>query len=70
MSYVKLSNMCNSITSALTSNQKFIMPDSLVYCKCCTKMTLYPGHEQHCCPELKVKNKLVQQTTCKSCGIK
>jgi hypothetical protein len=69
MSYSKLGNSCSSLTNALTSNQKFILPYAPVYCKCCSKMTLYPGREPNCCKDLnKIPLINVTKNTCKSCS--
>ena len=41
--YAKLGNQCQSQTSALTSNAKYIMPLSSVYYRRETPMMKYPG---------------------------
>ncbi len=67
-SYITLSQSCCPVTPALTSNQKFLMPWSQIYCKCCTPMTRYPGRDLHCCPDPIVKNPVsIPRNKCKSC---
>ena len=44
MSYAIRGNSCNCVTSALTSNAKYIPPLSKVYYDRWTDMWLYPGH--------------------------
>ena len=69
MSYIIFNNLCYNNTPALTSNQKFILPDNPVYCECCVKMTRYPGKELKCCSDPLIKNPvMIQKNNCKSCS--
>ncbi len=43
--YMKFSEKCFPITPALTSNQKFILPNNKIYCDCLNPMIIYPGNE-------------------------
>lgn len=45
--YAKLGNQCQSQTSALTSNAKYIMPLSSVYYRRITPMMRYPGEQDY-----------------------
>jgi hypothetical protein len=47
MSYRKLCNSCSPITTALTSNEKYMIDDG-IYCNVCTKMMKYPGVDVKC----------------------
>ena len=45
--YAKLGNQCQSQTSALTSNAKYLMPLSSVYYRRITPMMRYPGEQDY-----------------------
>lgn len=42
-SYARRGTTCNSITPALTSNRKFLQPNSQVYSQVLTQTLRYPG---------------------------
>lgn len=47
MSYATLGTSCLPITCALTSNEKFLLPNNPDYSKPYTNMFEYPGHNDH-----------------------
>jgi hypothetical protein len=61
MTYITLKNFNCSISSAILSNQKYILPNSKLYCKCCTDMCIYPGSYIKCEEN---KNKIILNNCC------